>query len=309
MDNTVNNMFGSIVYSAFKYKDKYVDCDIFFKLISDIYQPLELSHIILIRSIIIEETSQEFFEHNSNKVIDVRQLYLSKDQVDHIIGIIFGMGNTIKINRFKTKLLETYPNFRTELRLKTYLFIDFSIKDYYRCRTMGGGDGLKGVEEIAGITPTRLNQEQDRQGLNKRLRRGMDVMGNTAGKLKQIQRVEMGASEQNTDRNTARSRSTSIKKKDAGRSLPPKHSADKRSVANKDKEGVKQDEKSPAATRPRSTNRVLIDKMTKTNKEKNVDEDRKYRKLVREVMEDVIHSVAEMFVDMPEDSSKFCLNI
>jgi hypothetical protein len=49
LHKTVNEMFCSIVYSAYIYKDKYVDCDIFYKFVSDLYHPLELNYFIFLR--------------------------------------------------------------------------------------------------------------------------------------------------------------------------------------------------------------------------------------------------------------------
>lgn len=45
----VDNMMVSIVYSAFRYKDKYVDCEMFFKFVTSFYLPLELSYFIFVR--------------------------------------------------------------------------------------------------------------------------------------------------------------------------------------------------------------------------------------------------------------------
>ncbi len=49
LHKTVNDMFGSMVYSAYHYKDKYPNCDIFYKFVSDLYHPLELSYFIFLR--------------------------------------------------------------------------------------------------------------------------------------------------------------------------------------------------------------------------------------------------------------------
>lgn len=49
LPKTVTEMFCSIVYSAYIYKDKFVDCDIFYKFVSDLYHPLELNYFIFLR--------------------------------------------------------------------------------------------------------------------------------------------------------------------------------------------------------------------------------------------------------------------
>lgn len=49
MDDVVTHMFVSIVYSSYHYKEKYIDCDIFFKFMSGLYQPLELSYFVFLR--------------------------------------------------------------------------------------------------------------------------------------------------------------------------------------------------------------------------------------------------------------------
>lgn len=72
MDPVVSVMFASIVYSAFKYKDKFPDCDIFYKFVTDLYHPLELSYFVFVRAILEKETAQVFFEPNTSKTIDVR---------------------------------------------------------------------------------------------------------------------------------------------------------------------------------------------------------------------------------------------
>ena len=48
-EDMVDSMMASIVYSSYRYKEKYPDCDIFYKFMSDLYQPLELSYFIFVR--------------------------------------------------------------------------------------------------------------------------------------------------------------------------------------------------------------------------------------------------------------------
>lgn len=45
----VDAMLASVVYSSFHYKEKYPDCDLFYKFMSDLYHPLELSYFIFVR--------------------------------------------------------------------------------------------------------------------------------------------------------------------------------------------------------------------------------------------------------------------
>ena len=45
----VDTMMASVVFSSFRYKEKYPDCDIFYKFMSDLYHPLELSYFIFVR--------------------------------------------------------------------------------------------------------------------------------------------------------------------------------------------------------------------------------------------------------------------
>lgn len=45
----VDAMVASVVFSSFRYKEKYPDCDLFYKFMSDLYHPLELSYFIFVR--------------------------------------------------------------------------------------------------------------------------------------------------------------------------------------------------------------------------------------------------------------------
>lgn len=177
MDSTVTSMFASIVYSSFKFKDKYPDCDIFYKFISDFYQPRELSYFIFLRAIIERGVHQIFFEKGTHKEIDVRQFYLNPSDLDHTIFEIFGYGNSTKSTRFKQKLNETFPELRLGAQIKTYVFLNFCIHDYFRCRK--GQDKvrtvaeLKTVDEVAGLNYKVLNQKQAEEGVNRRLIKGL----------------------------------------------------------------------------------------------------------------------------------------
>lgn len=174
LHKTVNDMFCSIVYSAYHYKDKYENCDIFYKFVSDLYHPLELNYFIFLRAVIEKEFGQVFFEANSTKVIDVRVLHMSRYQIEHTVDQVFGPGNTVKISRFMQKLFDVYPSLRLDDKIKTYGFLAFALFDYYKCRRHvdRGPEHVKSEDQIAGITVSRLNLEQRGQGMNRRLLKG-----------------------------------------------------------------------------------------------------------------------------------------
>lgn len=192
MEPVVQVMLGSVVFSAFKYREKYPDCDIFYKFVSDLYHPLELSYFIFIRAIVERETGQIFFESQSTKLIDIRQLYISKKQIHYVVDNVFGCGNTIKISRFNQKLYETFPELRVEEQMKTYTFLNFALFDYYRCRRTSDrrAEEVKGVDQVMGINAHRLHVEQTKAGINHRLIKGRQIGTRTRNGLRNNREID-----------------------------------------------------------------------------------------------------------------------
>lgn len=110
-------------------------------------------------------------------MIDTRQLYLTQSQISYITDHIFGCGNTIKITRFLQKLYETFPELRTLNVIKTYVFLNFALYDYYKCRITGdrAADQLIPEDDVIGITQSKLLKEQAKRGINHRLLKGFQV--------------------------------------------------------------------------------------------------------------------------------------
>jgi hypothetical protein len=127
--------------------------------------------------VIEKEFGQSFYEANSEKIIDVRVLHLSRYQIEHTVDQIFGCGNTVKISRFLQKLFEEYPSLRQDDKIKTYSFLNFALFDYYKCRrqTDRTAELVRSEDQVAGITTKKLNVEQAMQGINKRLLKGIGV--------------------------------------------------------------------------------------------------------------------------------------
>ncbi len=192
MEPVVQVMFGSVVFSAFKYREKYPDCDIFYKFVSDLYHPLELSYFIFIRAIVERETGQIFFESQSTKLIDIRTLYITKKEIHYVVDNVFGCGNTIKISRFNQKLYETFPELKLDDQMKTYTFLNFALFDYYRCRRTSDrrAEEVKGVDEVMGINAHRLHIEQTKAGINHRLIKGRDIGRQTRNGLRKNRDID-----------------------------------------------------------------------------------------------------------------------
>jgi len=191
-----------------------------------------------------------------------------------VIDEIFGHGNTIKINRFKTKLFDAYPNLRWGGMIKTYVFINFALYDYYRCRRAADrdADDLKSMNEIAGIDPRRLNMEQAAEGVNRRLQ----------------------------SRNAR---------------TPEIHSRD--SIYAKGKEfddgyGAEDEDEDFERTQKKELNgqasaKKAVEKLKDTKTEAQKQADKHFRRLIREIMENTISKLVDLFVDMDDDDRKFIL--
>ena len=127
-------------------------------------------------------------------MIDVRMMHMSRRSIEEVVDEIFGHGNTIKISRFSQKLYETFPELRLESRLKTYVFLNFAIYDYYRCRRTADreAENLKHEDDVAGISPNVLNSVQARLGMNARLAKGFMVGLDALLNLKKKEKQELG---------------------------------------------------------------------------------------------------------------------
>lgn len=109
-------------------------------------------------------------------MVDPRLLYISKDQITRVSERMFGLGNNVKIHRFKQKIWNIVPDLLKEERIKTYLFLDAAVFDYYKCRVEREEKvtRFKREDEIAGISPERLNAQQ-KNTINERLVKGFKV--------------------------------------------------------------------------------------------------------------------------------------
>ncbi len=127
-------------------------------------------------------------------MIDVRMMNMSRRSIEEVVDEIFGHGNTIKISRFTQKLYETFPELRLESRLKTYVFLNFAIYDYYRCRRTADreAENVKHEDDVAGISPNVLNSVQAKLGMNARLAKGFTVGLTAMLDLKKKEKKELG---------------------------------------------------------------------------------------------------------------------
>ena len=127
-------------------------------------------------------------------MIDVRMLIMSRRSIEEVIDDIFGHGNSIKISRFSQKLYETFPELYKEQRQKTYIFLNFALYDYYRCRRTDNREAekVKNEDVVAGISPSMLNKVQASQGMNTRIAKGFLVGMNAFKDLKKKQKEDIG---------------------------------------------------------------------------------------------------------------------
>lgn len=130
----VKMLFCSLIYSAFLQKEKYIDCDIFYKFCTGEFKPLELSYFMFIRALIEKETRKKIFNFELVKSIDIRTFYLSMHQLDGILESLFGVGKTVKINRFKQKIFMFDGSIKESGKIHFYDLLLIALTDYSNMR-------------------------------------------------------------------------------------------------------------------------------------------------------------------------------
>lgn len=143
----VDIMVCSIIYSCFLLKEKFIDCEIFYKFVIGSYKPIELSYFIFVRAVIEKETLTKFFDFKTGKCKEVRNFYLQSEVIDPVLAKIFGIGKEIKINRFKQKVIKFDRDMMKQKRIHVYRFLKVALEDYYRCRKRTGEDTMEEEDE------------------------------------------------------------------------------------------------------------------------------------------------------------------
>ena len=139
-------MLCSIVYSCYTLRQKFIDCDIFYRFLVDDYKEIELNYFLFVRAIIEKDCLGKFFDRATGKCRDVRNFYISKQNINSVLERVFGYGKSIKINRFLSKLVQKLPDFNREEKMHVYQFLQFSLTDYVNCRKFG--ENYKEEDEI-----------------------------------------------------------------------------------------------------------------------------------------------------------------
>ena len=283
-----------------------------------------------------------FFESGSTKSIDVRMMYLSRRSIEEVVDEIFGHGNTIKISRFTQKLYETFPELRLEARLKTYVFLNFAVYDYYRCRRTAdrAAENLKHEDEVAGISPGVLNSEQVKLGMNARLTKGFTVGLNALLDLKKTEKRELGEFDEELEdleeaedpdplasgsKASQAQQARLAQKPGPARNPTPSPASKSPAPSSKRKPATgKENASTPRRTpdRPGGTPTQKASKPSagvtpgkpasplpvsfakggpKTAEDR--EQDKKYRRLVRETMESQILKMVDMFIVMDDSAS------
>jgi hypothetical protein len=268
-----------------------------------------------------KETGQYFFQKDTSRSIDTRQLYVTKRQIENMVDEIFGCGNSVKINRFSQKLYETYPSLRVEEKMKTYLFLNFGLYDYYKCRRTADRamENLKPEDTVAGITKKKLNQEQERGGINHRLAKGFTIGSANKDENRMRQMDELDENEEPLDPNDsndirnmfaetkkARTKQQQIKVLDATKKRKKELEEEKALIPKKPNFGGPVDKIFKQSAKENKTveggeEKPLMPK--RTPEEKALD--KKYRQVVRESMEKVIMKLVEQFIEVDDAESRF----
>ena len=133
----VDLMMVSIIYSCFLLRNRFDECDIFYNFLTDHYKPVDLSYFIFVRAVIEKELRVLFFDRNTGKSIDTREIFLSQKQMGFVLERIFGYGNSTKINRFFQNMYALEPSLRYEDNIKVYKFMKIALVDYFKSRKLG----------------------------------------------------------------------------------------------------------------------------------------------------------------------------
>ena len=124
------------MYSSFLLKEKFTDCEIFYKFLNCSFRPIELSYFIFVRAVVEKETEVKMYSHKTGVCKDIRNFFLNIESVDAILERIFGFGKAVKINRFKQKILKKDRYFFKQDRIHVYVFLKIALEDYCRCRNL-----------------------------------------------------------------------------------------------------------------------------------------------------------------------------
>lgn len=141
-------MIASIIFSCDCQRDRYADCEIFLRFLTDDYNHQELQYFIFVRAVVEKETQKKFFDAKTGSTMDTRGSMMNDHQLNAVLDLVFGQGKNQRIIQFLQRQISFDETYRDKKKCNIYKFLYVALYDFFSYNLDGNYKNFDGVVQL-----------------------------------------------------------------------------------------------------------------------------------------------------------------